>query len=88
VNVTKETATVYRGGGRRWFTKKAACTAEARARLKADCGCDYCDHEGYGRENLPCQYHDGSERADKILRRLAAIYYRAALSVGETKGEA
>lgn len=81
--ITKETATVYRGGGRRWFTKKSACRAEARARLKQDCACDYCDHPempGAGREDLPCQYHDGSERAAKILRRLARVYYAAAIA--------
>lgn len=75
-----ETATVYRGGGRRWFTKKAACRADARARLKEGCECDYCDHPempGAGREHLPCHYHDGSERATKILRRLTRIYIAA-----------
>lgn len=29
MNVTTETATVYRGGGRRWFSKAAAINAEA-----------------------------------------------------------
>lgn len=80
MNVTTETATVYRGGGRRWFTKRAACRAEARAKLKSRCDCDYCDHPempGCPTEDLPCQYHDGSERAAKILRRLSMVYFRA-----------
>lgn len=32
--VTKEIATVYYGGGRRWFTLDAACRAEAFRSLK------------------------------------------------------
>ncbi len=43
--VTVETAAVFRGGGRRWFTLRAACAAEARALLNKHCDCDYCDHE-------------------------------------------
>jgi len=75
-----ETATVYRGGGRRYFTKRAAVVAEARAKLRERCDCDYCDHPerpGCPTEQLPCQYHDGSERAEKILRRLTRIYMNA-----------
>lgn len=30
-----ETATIYRGGGRRWFTLRAACRAIARQRIYA-----------------------------------------------------
>lgn len=33
MTVTQETAVVYRGGGRRWFTLDAACRAEARSAL-------------------------------------------------------
>ena len=77
MKVTIETATVYRGGGRRWFTQAAACRAEARARLKVDCGCDYIDHEGYGRQYLPCALHH-PDRYPKIVRRLTRIYIAAA----------
>jgi hypothetical protein len=31
-----ETAQVFRAGGRRWFTHKAACRAAARAFIKAE----------------------------------------------------
>lgn len=78
--VRAETATVYRGGGRRYFTKRAACRAEARAKLREHCDCDYCDHPempGAPTEHLPCRYHDGSESAQKILRRLTRIYAKA-----------
>ena len=80
MSVAIETATVYRGGGRRWFTVQAACRAEARAKLKLNCDCDYCDHPempGCPTEDLPCQYHDGSERAAKILRRMTRLYVAA-----------
>lgn len=72
-----ETATVYRGGGRRWLTKRAACRAEARAKIKRDCGCDYCDHGEYGREHLPCDRHANEERYQKMLRRLTRVYINA-----------
>ena len=78
-NVAKETATVYRGGGRRWLTPQAACRAEARARLKVDCECDYCDHPempGAGREDLPCSRHR-PDRYPKIVRRLTRLYIAA-----------
>ncbi len=79
--IRAETVTVYHGGGRRWFTLKAAARREAGAKLKERCTCDYVDHPEYGQEDLPCGYHDGSERAAKILRRLARLHvaaYRAA----------
>lgn len=75
--VTAEAATVYRGGGRRWFTLAAACRAQAKTKIKDNCMCDYIDHEGYGRQHLPCNYHDGSDHAEKVLRRLTRIYVKA-----------
>lgn len=84
MSVTASTATVFRGGRRRYFTLKAAVRAEAKAKIKMHCFCDYCDHPempGAGREDLPCKYHDGSPYAMKVLRRLSRIYlaaYRAA----------
>lgn len=76
MKISTETATVYRGGGRRWFTKNAACKAEARAKIKTKCECDYIDHEGYGRQDLPCALHN-PDRYPKILRRLTRIYINA-----------
>lgn len=77
MEVTKETATVYRGGGRRYLTLKSACKAEARAKLKTRCECDWIDHEGYGRQGLPCTLHS-PDRYPKILRRLTRLYIAAA----------
>lgn len=77
---TVEQATVYRGGGRRWFTLAAACRADARIKIKSRCECDYCDHPempGAGTEHLPCSLH-AHDRYPKILRRLTRIYLRAA----------
>jgi hypothetical protein len=86
VNVIAETATVYRGGGRRWFSVKAACRAEARARLKVDCECDYVDHEGYGREHLHCSRHD-PDRYPKIVRRLTRLYIVAWRGLSENPSD-
>lgn len=79
MGVTSETATVYRFGNRRYFTKRAACTARARAKLKERCECDYCDHDelpGCPREDLPCSLH-AYPRNEKIMRRLTRIYMKA-----------
>lgn len=63
MSIITETATVYRGGGRRWFSLKAACNAEAaklhRDRFKADCYCCK-DHysERFGHEpGETCHLH-------------------------------
>lgn len=78
-------ATVYHGGGRRWFTLKGACSAEAKQRIrerKATCDCDYCTHEempGCPDEEFPCTLH--GDRYPVALRRLTRMYiaaYRAA----------
>lgn len=74
--VTTEQATVYRAGGRRYFTKRAAVNALVRAKLKEKCACDYVDHEDYGREDLPCSLH-ASPRHETIVRRLTRVYMNA-----------
>ena len=64
MNISKETATVFRGGGRRFFTKPAAINAEARASYnkivkssgRCECGTQFV--EGYGDMNDYCLYHD------------------------------
>ncbi|WP_019573308.1 hypothetical protein [Curvibacter lanceolatus] len=65
--ITTETATVYRGGGRRWFTKKAAIWAEAKKSYQAcvhnkgrcECGSQFID--GFGQMDDYCHYHDRSQ---------------------------
>ncbi|WP_457967681.1 hypothetical protein M1D68_16080 [Pseudomonas sp. R4-84] len=75
MTVTTEQAEVFRGGGRRWFSLRAACRAEAAALLRKHCDCDYCDHEGWGREHLPCRLHH-PDRYPRIIKRLTDGYVR------------
>ncbi len=72
--VTVETAAVFRGGGRRWFTLRAACAAEARAMLKKHCDCDYCEDD-IGRYELPCRIHH-PDRYPRIMKRLTDGFMR------------
>ena len=64
MSVTTEAATVYRGGGRRWFTKKSAIYAEAKAcyrmvsHAKDRCGCGSTFDDTYGVVPYSCDYHD------------------------------
>lgn len=73
----EQQATVYIGGGRRWFTKRAACRAEAKAKVKARCDCESINHGHMGIEYLTCSYHADADRFQKIIRRLSGMYLRA-----------
>lgn len=78
--IKSENATVFRAGGRRYLTLRAASMAAVRSKLREKCECDYCDHPempGCVTEHFPCHYHDDSERAQKITRRLGRLYVRA-----------
>ena len=63
--VTTESAQVYRGGGRRWFTMDAAINAEAKAMFraclhkKARCDC-YTSSDPFDGATT-CKYHDHSD---------------------------
>jgi hypothetical protein len=74
VNVTTETATVFRGGGRRYFTKRAAYIAEARARIRARWlkrfGCD-CPWSGDEPPFDECAAHGQHDRVNRLAVRLA-----------------
>lgn len=74
--VTTEQATVYRGGGRRWFSLESACRAEARAIIRKKCDCDTADDDIYGTIHLTCNLHK-PERYPKIVRRLARLVKHA-----------
>ena len=54
----EESATVYRAGGRRWFTKRAALRAYARRKFKAKhrCECEQGDY-GSGYPGYTCHVH-------------------------------
>ena len=77
--VTKETAIVWRGGGRRFFTKSAAINAEARASYnqivkssgRCECGSQFV--AGYGEMNDYCLYHDRTKPLYRRYIRLATL---------------
>jgi hypothetical protein len=64
MSVTTETATVYKGGGRRWFTRDAAVRAEGKQLYrqaigrKDRCECESVSDDAFGDYNYPCKYHD------------------------------
>ena len=70
MGVSVETATVYRGGGRRWLTRKAAVKAEAIAVIKAKHPTER------GETDHSIGYHDPGwhwtelRRSDVLLRRV------------------
>ena len=66
MSVVAETAVAYRGGGRRWFTLRAACKAEAKVLVGNKYGCPG--------EDLP-QYVD---RLYRIRNRYARLLERRA----------
>jgi hypothetical protein len=81
MTVTKEVATVWRGGGRRYLTARAAVKAEAVAIIKAKHPSERHDPEcggGFHWTELP--------RSDVLLRRMCRLV-RAAAS-HDLKGEA
>ena len=76
--VIKETAIIYRANGRRYFSKRSACIAMAREKIKSRCECDKDDWSndiltpGYA-----CHYHRNADRFAKMIRRLARIYSKS-----------
>lgn len=63
--VHHETATVYYGGGRRWFKLASACRAEARAKARAKYGGSLCKLD-----------YDDFIRAMTAVERLTRLYVR------------
>ena len=87
--ITSEVATVYRGGGRRWFTRSAAINAEAKAKYKAATDLEdrcYCDTIKWdGQEfNDACKYHDHSSPVYGRYIRYAAHCIAKASPLGNT----
>jgi hypothetical protein len=71
-----EQATVYRGGGRRWFTKAAAIKAEAKAYLfkKHGCTCEKHSDPDNGYYPETCYLHAmDTDRFKKYVRRVARM---------------
>ena len=71
-----ESATVYKGGGRRYLTKRAAYNGAARAKIRSRCDCEpglYNDYQtGYAA--MPCRYHEDMDKCAKLQSRLARWY--------------
>lgn len=65
-NIASQGATVFRGGGRRYFTLKAACRAEARKKIR-----DWCRATGDDVGSID------QERYARIVRTLAYFYAAA-----------
>jgi len=75
---TTEMATVYRAGGRRWFSKSAAIKAYARAKFRAKhrCECENADYStGYG--GYTCGIH---AVFDKVMPRYLRVLKRAVVA--------
>jgi hypothetical protein len=73
-----EPATVYRAGGRRWFSRRAAIRAYARAKFRAKhpCECEQPDYSsGYG--GFICPVHDGWARIEARYLRVIERGIRA-----------
>jgi hypothetical protein len=66
-----EKATVYWGGGRRWFSKRQAARAEAKKLIRSKCICSgYESDTGYPGE--VCKYHEmDAGRWSKLRNKLA-----------------
>lgn len=72
---TVERAEVYRAGGRRWLTPKAAIKAYAAAKFRAKhpCECEQGDYaSGYG--GFTCHVHDWR---DRVMPRYLRVLKRA-----------
>lgn len=76
--ISKETAIVYRGGGRRWFSKKAAAKAEAKAMIRKRCECSRTHYysDGSFDPGETCHWHADIERFVRYRDRLARFYLR------------
>lgn len=85
MGVSKETATAWRGGGRRWFTLNAALRAEARAAIAAKCECEspsYADrYPGW-----TCGWHSDRGYYERVLDRFVRLYRRRYIAPRRTAG--
>lgn len=78
--ITQEVATVWRGGGRRWFSKQAACRAEARRMMRKRCECDAGDSVT---PSYSCRYHSVDNYGRIINRLTRHLLYNLNLEGGK-----
>lgn len=69
----KETATVYRGGRRRYFSKSAAIKAEAMAIIKAKHPSEKTEYDSMGRCTYGGFHCSSLPRFDVLLRRMMRL---------------
>ena len=78
--VRTSTATVYHGGGRRWFSLKAAERAEAKVSIRKRCECDN------GDDVTPpyrCHYHDMDPvKFNRLVHLLVVMFVRPRSKAG------
>lgn len=78
MSVTVESATVYRGGGRRFFSKRAAIRAEAVAIIKSKHPTERSEHDEQGRCIDGGWHWTSLPRSDVLFRRVCRLV-RAAM---------
>lgn len=71
--VSTETAKVYRGGGRRYLTLKAAIKAEATKRIKAKHPTERSEQDERGMTTDPGWHWSELPRSDVLFRRMCRL---------------
>lgn len=75
--VQTETAQVYRGGGRRFFTRKAAERSEAKSIIRTRCECEHGDGSPYGYPGQTCTYHAmAPQQFERLVHLLIIMFIR------------
>ena len=74
--IKREQATVYRGGERRYFTKRAAYNGAARDKIMSRCECEVSAYDDFemGYMAIPCRYHEDMDKLAGLQARLARWY--------------
>jgi hypothetical protein len=74
VAVSSSMATVFHGGGRRWFSRRAAERAEAKAIVRRRCECDRGDTVTPA---YACAYHRMEpQRFERMIHLLVVMFVR------------
>lgn len=74
MSIRSSTATVYHGGGRRWFSMYAAERAEAKRIISKRCECDYGDSVT---PTYRCRYHNMDPvKFQRLVRLLIVMFVR------------
>lgn len=77
--VTTETAKVYRGGGRRFFTLRAAIEAEAIQRIKAKHPTERPSPNSDGYPDEPGWYWRELPRSEVLFRRMCRVIRKTSI---------